>query len=155
MTNGPLTRKKPMLLRRNRASQTTWHPSINIPESLKMDIMLRIGCTLRFWTVKLRSAWRWTMKILIASRVATIAFTANDTEKAAVPNGKNQFFAAPGTLNGGGSINAAIIAKEVPETLVEMEQCKGFEFSSPNDVHAKIKGILITSSCLPHISQHR
>jgi hypothetical protein len=120
-----------------------------------MDIMLRIGRNLRFWTAKLRLDWRWTMKILIASRVATIAFTANDMEKAAVLNGKNQSFAAPGTLNEGGTFSAAIIANELPEIPVEMEQCQGFEFSSPNDVHAKIKGILITSNCLPHISQHR
>lgn len=53
--------------------------------------------------------------ILIASSVETIAFTAMDEEKAAVPTGMIQPCALSGTLSSGGSISAPSIANEVPE----------------------------------------
>lgn len=62
------------------------------------------------------------MKVLIASKVATMAFTPKAAEKAAVPSGKNQIFAVPGALDEGGCINAAIIAKEVPEAPSPLSQ---------------------------------
>lgn len=55
------------------------------------------------------------MKILKARRVATIAFTARDTEKAAVLREWNQNFVLPGSLDEAGCIIDASVAKEVPD----------------------------------------
>ena len=163
MTIGPLMRKKPWLfvgVRRKNASQTIWQPSINIPESLKMDIILRTGWTLCFWTVKLSFAMRWFSCILIASRTARIAFTPNAAEKAAVLIEKDQLRGgARGNLDEGGSINAAIMAKETPMKDHPVKWKNDLPKKNwtllPNDSHAKTVGMLTTSVCLPHNSQHR
>ena len=58
---------------------------------------------------------RWNSYILTASKVATIAFTLTDAEKAAVLNEKNQLLEVPGILNEAvGATNAPIMAKEAP-----------------------------------------